>query len=150
MRSRSRALVAGITHNEIFDSLHHSVRTPNPRIDPLVAKDSLIYKVLSRDEAQQARERGHFDGSAVDVQDGFIHFSTGDQLPTTLARHFTDEHGKLKPGLVVWAVDPEPLGSSLRWEPSRGGADFPHLYAPLDIHLVESERDVVEKDLDEG
>lgn len=107
----------------------------------------LIYKVLSRDEAAQAHQQGYFEGSEVDLNDGFIHFSNGEQLPITLARHFTDGDGKLRPDLVLWTVDANRLGSSLKWEPSRGGEDFPHLYAPLNVTDVEGERDVAESDL---
>jgi uncharacterized protein (DUF952 family) len=97
---------------------------------------STIYKVLSADAWQAAQHSGVFEGSAVDVRDGFIHFSTASQLAETLHKHFAGE-GEL----VLLFVATERLPQeALRWEPSRGGALFPHLYAPLTaavVHRVE-------------
>jgi uncharacterized protein (DUF952 family) len=100
---------------------------------------SRIYKILPRADWQAARAGGVFAGSAVDREDGYIHFSTADQAQETASRHFRGQ-----PDLVVLAVDPTDLGDALRWEPSRGGALFPHLYAPLDAGLV---RDITEAPL---
>ena len=72
-----------------------------------------------------------FTGSPVDIRDGFIHFSTATQVAETAARHFANERD-----LVLVAVDADALGRSLKWEPSRGGALFPHLYGPLPISAV--------------
>ena len=85
-----------------------------------------IYKILGRAEWEGARARGWFEGSAVDRGDGFIHFSTAGQILETARRHFRGQSD-----LMVLAVDAEALGPSLKWEPSRGGALFPHLYGPL-------------------
>jgi uncharacterized protein (DUF952 family) len=92
---------------------------------------SLIYKILPRGEWDAALARRRFDGSAIDRQDGFIHFSTADQAQETARRHFAGQED-----LVVLAVEADDLGSALRWEVSRGGALFPHLYAPLETALV--------------
>jgi uncharacterized protein (DUF952 family) len=92
---------------------------------------SRIYKILPGAEWQAARAAGRFEGSAVDRQDGYIHFSTADQAQETARRHF---HGQA--GLVVLAIDADDLGAALRWEPSRGGDLFPHLYGLLDVGLV--------------
>jgi uncharacterized protein (DUF952 family) len=81
-----------------------------------------------------------FSGSAVDRQDGYIHFSTAAQAQETAARHFRGQAD-----LVVLAVEADDLGAALRWEPSRGGALFPHLYAGLDVTRV---RAVTEAPLD--
>ncbi len=89
-----------------------------------------IYKLLDSDAWNAAKAAGHYDGSAVDVADGFIHFSTSDQLAETARRHFAGRRD-----LVCLAVEAEAL-SALRWEPSRGGALFPHLYGSLDPALV--------------
>jgi uncharacterized protein (DUF952 family) len=78
-----------------------------------------------------ADDRGCYDGSAVDRRDGFIHLSDRDQVVETAARHFAGQTG-----LTLLAVDPDRLGDDLRWETSRGGALFPHLYAPLPTHAV--------------
>jgi uncharacterized protein (DUF952 family) len=94
---------------------------------------SLVYKILTRAAWQEAEARGRFDGAPIDIQDGFIHFSTGAQAQETAARHF---HGE--PDLVVAAFDTDDLGEALRWEPSRGGDLFPHLYGPLDPALARS------------
>jgi uncharacterized protein (DUF952 family) len=90
-----------------------------------------IYKILPRSEWQAAREAGTFEGSPVDLADGFIHFSTAAQAQETAARHFRGQ-----PDLVVLEVEAGDLGEALRWEPSRGGALFPHLYGPLDARRV--------------
>jgi uncharacterized protein (DUF952 family) len=94
----------------------------------------VIYKLLGADEWREAREVGEFRGSAVDLADGYIHFSTGEQVVETAARHFAGQRG-----LVMLAVDTDRLGDDLRWEASRGGALFPHLYAPLPLAAVVGE-----------
>jgi uncharacterized protein (DUF952 family) len=91
----------------------------------------VIYKLLPTSEWDQAREAGHFTGSAVDRQDGFIHFSAADQVVETARRHFAGATG-----LTLLTVDPARLGDALRWEPSRGGALFPHLYGPMPVDAV--------------
>lgn len=87
---------------------------------------TLVYKICRGAEWQAAIAAGRYDGSPDDVRDGFIHLSTAEQLEGTLARHF---HGI--DDLVVIAFDAATLGTALRWEPSRGGALFPHLYGSL-------------------
>ena len=89
-----------------------------------------IYKLLAEDEWYAAKVAGRYEGSAADHADGFIHFSTGDQLAETSRRHFAD-----RSDLVCLAVEADGL-ADLRWEPSRGGALFPHLYGALDPGLV--------------
>ena len=86
----------------------------------------LIYKIVDAALWRQAEARGLFEGAPVDREDGFIHFSTGGQVRETAARHFAG-----RADLLLVAVDADRLGSALRWEPSRGDALFPHLYAPL-------------------
>jgi uncharacterized protein (DUF952 family) len=92
---------------------------------------SLIYKILPQRDWDEACAEGRFDGSPVDVQDGFIHFSTAAQAQETAAKHFRGQAD-----LVVVAFETEELGEALKWEPSRGGALFPHLYGPLDTTLA--------------
>lgn len=92
---------------------------------------SRIYKILARDEWTKAQAAGRFEGSAVDLADGFIHFSTAAQAQETARRHFAG-----KADLVVLAVEGDDLGPALKYEPSRGGDLFPHLYGPLDVALV--------------
>ncbi|MFW5641250.1 MAG: DUF952 domain-containing protein [Roseicyclus sp.] len=86
----------------------------------------LIYKIFRAPEWAALAAAGETMGAPVDLADGFIHFSTAGQVAETAARHFAGETG-----LVLAAVDAEALGPALRWEPSRGGALFPHLHAPL-------------------
>lgn len=86
----------------------------------------LIYKILRADEWAALRAQGETAGAPVDIADGFIHFSTAEQLAETAARHFAGVDG-----LIVAAFDADALGPSIKWEPSRGGALFPHLYGPL-------------------
>lgn len=90
-----------------------------------------VYKVLRAEEFAEASRRALFEGSADDLRDGFIHLSTGEQLEGTLRKHFAGEDG-----IVLLALDAAQLGQQLTWEPSRGGALFPHLYAPLPLAAV--------------
>ncbi len=92
---------------------------------------TLIYKMLAQDEWEAARAAGVFLGSAVDLADGFIHFSAADQAGETARRYFRG-----RSDLMVLTLEAASLGPALRWESSRGGALFPHLYAPLDCALV--------------
>ncbi len=100
-----------------------------------------IFKILLRTEWTAAQAAGEFQGSAIDLQDGYIHFSTAAQARETARRYFV----WLK-DLVVLEVEGDDLGAALRWEPSRGGDLFPHLYAPLAVADV---RAVHEAPLDE-
>jgi uncharacterized protein (DUF952 family) len=86
----------------------------------------LLYKIFRAAEWQALQAAGETAGAPVDLADGFIHFSTADQVAETAARHFAGADG-----LVLAAVDTAPLGENLRWDPSRGGALFPHLYRRL-------------------
>ena len=97
---------------------------------------SRIYKILSRREWLAAQAQGRFTGSAVDLADGYIHLSTAAQAAETAARHFAGQSG-----LVVLEVEADDLGEAVRWEPSRGGALFPHLYGPLDVRHVRAVTD---------
>ncbi|BCJ67256.1 DUF952 domain-containing protein [Polymorphospora rubra] len=99
----------------------------------------MIYKLLAAAEWAQARARGSYAGSAVDRRDGYVHLSGREQVVETAARHFAGQRG-----LVLLTVDPGLLGADLRWELSRGGALFPHLYAPLPVDAVVLAVDVPE------
>ena len=93
---------------------------------------ALIYKIVDARAWAAAESAGRFEGAPVDLKDGYIHFSTAAQAAETAAKHFAGVEG-----LVLAAFDPAALGAALKWEPSRGGALFPHLYAPLDpAHAV--------------
>jgi uncharacterized protein (DUF952 family) len=93
---------------------------------------ALIYKICPRAEWEAANADGVYRGSEVDRRDGFIHFSTAAQVEETQRRYFAG-----RSDLVRVAVDPLTLGEALRFEPSRGGALFPHLYAELPIALAQ-------------
>lgn len=93
--------------------------------------EATIYKITPASLWDIASRAGLFEGAPVDLADGFIHFSTADQVAETAARHFTGLDG-----LLLIAVATGPLGDALKWEPSRGGALFPHLYAPLPTSVV--------------
>lgn len=84
-----------------------------------------LYKILSAPEWRQAEAKGRFEGSAVDVKDGFIHLSAAHQVRETAARHFAGQADLL---LVAFA---ESDLSGLKWEPSRGGDLFPHVYGAI-------------------
>lgn len=94
-------------------------------------RDRIIYKIASDAAWSAARAMGRFEGSPVDLSDGYIHFSTAAQLAETVRRHYAGREG-----LLLVAVDADRLGDELKWEPSRGGDLFPHLYAPLDMDAV--------------
>jgi uncharacterized protein (DUF952 family) len=90
-----------------------------------------IYKILPETMWLEAQRSGMFHGSEVDLRDVYIHFSTAEQARETAAKHFAGQRN-----LVLLEVEADALGDALKWEPSRGGALFPHLYAPLDVKLV--------------
>lgn len=98
----------------------------------------LIYKIFRPEEWSQLRAQGASDGAPVDLADGYIHFSTAAQVPGTLAKHFAGEQG-----LMLLACETEALTGALRWEPSRGGDLFPHLYRPLRITDVIWHRTII-------
>jgi uncharacterized protein (DUF952 family) len=85
-----------------------------------------VFKVVAREAWEEACRRGAFGGSDDDVRDGFIHLSAAHQLAGTLAKHF-----KGQTDLVLITLDAQALGDKLKWEPSRGGDLFPHLYGAL-------------------
>ncbi len=90
----------------------------------------LVYKIFRRSEWDALRAHGSTSGAPVDLVDGFIHLSTAAQVTGTAAKHFAGESD-----LVLVAVETDALGEDLRWEPSRGGELFPHLYRPM--HLAD-------------
>ncbi len=92
---------------------------------------ALIFKIVGVEEWRAAEAAGVFAGAAGDRADGYIHFSTAAQTPETAAKWFAG-----RGDLVLAAVDADALGPALRWEPSRGGALFPHLYGPLALDAV--------------
>ena len=85
-----------------------------------------IYKICPAAAWREAEQHGVYRGSADDARDGFIHFSTAAQVAGTAAKHFAG-----RDDLVLVAVSADALGAALRWEPSRGGHLFPHLYGEL-------------------
>ena len=88
--------------------------------------DAVIYKITPREAWLSAKAEGVFKGAPVDLADGYIHFSTAPQSIGTAAKYFADMDG-----LVIAAMNADDLGDALKWEVSRGGDKFPHLYAPL-------------------
>jgi len=91
----------------------------------------MIFKIVPARLWSAAEAAGQFTGSSVDVADGFIHFSTAAQVRETAARHFAGQAD-----LLLAAVSAAALGDGLRWEPSRGGDLFPHLYGPLPLSVI--------------
>jgi uncharacterized protein (DUF952 family) len=90
-----------------------------------------IFKICPAALWWEAEAAGKFRGSPVDIKDGFIHFSTAAQAQETAAKHFAGQSD-----LLLISVDAALLGDKLKWEPSRGGALFPHLYGDLDLAAV--------------
>jgi uncharacterized protein (DUF952 family) len=91
----------------------------------------VIYKIVPQTLWRQAEQEGVFEGAFIDLQDGYIHFSTGKQAVETAARHFAGQAD-----LLLIAVETAALGDALVFEPSRGGDLFPHLYAALPLSAV--------------
>jgi uncharacterized protein (DUF952 family) len=91
----------------------------------------MLYKICPAPLWRAAQRAGVFRGSEVDLRDGFIHFSSAAQAAETAAKHFAGQDD-----LLLIAVDEARLGAALKWEPSRGGALFPHLYGDLDLAAV--------------
>lgn len=94
-------------------------------------RDSAAFKVLTGPDMATLEHDGSFAGSADDQRDGYIHLSTAAQLTATVDRHYAGQAD-----LHVTEVDLDALGDAIRWEPSRGGEDFPHLYGPLPLDAV--------------
>jgi len=90
-----------------------------------------IYKICGRAEWETAELQGMYRGSGIDARDGFIHFSSAAQTVETAEKHFSGQRD-----LVLVAVDAAVLGAALKWEPSRGGALFPHLYGAMPLSAV--------------
>jgi uncharacterized protein (DUF952 family) len=99
------------------------------------ALPTTAFKILSRADWRRALAEGAYDGSPVDHADGYIHLSAADQLAVTAAKHYAGQSD-----LVLVEVDLAALGDTLIWEPSRGGALFPHIYGPLPVAAKRSVR----------
>lgn len=94
--------------------------------------NEIAYKVLTADQLMTLEHEGKFAGAPIDLADGYIHLSTADQLAVTIAKHFAGQHD-----LQIAAVDLGALGDAVKWEESRGGALFPHIYGvPLTLDVV--------------
>ena len=93
------------------------------------------FKVVDASEWAAAQLSGGYEGSAVDLADGYIHLSTADQLVETVRKHYAGRQD-----LLLLTVDLNGLGRTLVWEPSRGGALFPHIYGPLPVAAVTATR----------
>lgn len=91
----------------------------------------LIFKIFRPEEWAQLRQAGKTQGAPIDLQDGYIHFSTSEQAEETAAKHFARQEN-----LFLIAVDASAAGPALKWEVSRGGAEFPHLYREMTMQDV--------------
>ena len=92
---------------------------------------TVIYKICDTALWRAAERAGQFAGAGIDMQDGYIHFSSSEQVADTAAKHFAGQVD-----LVLVAVDARALGPGLKWEPARGGALFPHLYGIMPLSAV--------------
>jgi len=97
----------------------------------VTALPATAFKILTGEEWARFQAEGRFEGSPADLADGFIHLSATDQVEATLERHFAGQTG-----LVLAEVDLEAVGDGVRWEESRGGALFPHVYGDLQLSAV--------------
>jgi uncharacterized protein (DUF952 family) len=105
---------------------------------------TLVFKVLSRTEWSEAEREGVFRGSEIDRRDGFIHLSSGNQVEQTIVLWFPD-----RDDLMLAAVEDGRLSDSLKWEPSRGGALFPHYYGSLPLERVAWARPFSSRDIND-
>jgi uncharacterized protein (DUF952 family) len=96
-----------------------------------MSTSSIVYKIAARNEWEAAQRQGVYRGSKDDLRDGFIHLSTKSQVSTTLLRHFAGQHD-----LLLISFEAGTLGEALRFEASRDGQQFPHLYGELDTSLA--------------
>jgi uncharacterized protein (DUF952 family) len=94
-------------------------------------RSATAFKILTADQWTQFQSDGIFTGAPVDLADGYIHLSAKDQLAETLTKHFAGQSG-----LVIAEVDLSAVGAPVKWEVSRGGAMFPHIYGPLPMSAV--------------
>ena len=93
--------------------------------------DTIAYKILTKQQMDVLEHDGQFAGAPIDLSDGYVHLSTAAQAQETLEKHFAGQSD-----LWIAAVDLEALGDAVKWEESRGGALFPHLYAPMTLDTV--------------
>lgn len=100
-------------------------------------KAGKIYKIVPKDLWDEQTRDGWFRGASIDLKDGFIHFSTAEQVRETASKHFAEQDN-----LLIITIDETLLGSDLKYEVSRGGALFPHLYADLPMNAVLSVQDL--------
>ena len=98
---------------------------------------TVVYKIFRASEQEAFQRNGSTPGAPVDIADGYVHMSTRDQVVETAAKHFSGEAG-----LKILGIETDGLGDALRWEPSRGGALFPHLYRELRLEDVLWTRDL--------
>ncbi|WP_314375607.1 DUF952 domain-containing protein [Sphingomonas paucimobilis] len=96
-----------------------------------MSRPTTAYKVLTAEQMAALEQEGVFRGAPVDIADGYIHLSTAAQLTETVDKHFANQTD-----LHIAAVDLEAMGEAVKWEESRGGQLFPHLYAPLPLTAV--------------
>jgi len=115
------------------NSLNRKPCGPPFAVAPDKAMHALIYKICTAAHWEAAQATGHLAATGIDATDGYMHFSAASQVQETAKRHFCGQ-----PGLVLLTVATQPLGRALTWEPSRGGALFPHLYGPLPVAAVQS------------
>ena len=99
-----------------------------------VPTETVAYKIVTKEQLAQLLTAGKFVGAPVDIADGYIHLSTAGQVRDTLDKHFAGQTG-----LHILAVNLKPLGESVRWEVSRGGALFPHVYGDLPLSAIRAQ-----------
>lgn len=101
----------------------------------MTAHPATAFKILTADQWAAFSADGVFHGAPIDIADGYVHLSTAEQTGETLAKHFAGQTG-----LVIAEIDLTGFGDALKWEVSRGGALFPHIYAPLPLASVRTTR----------
>jgi len=121
----------GSSIRKLRRNLLRAVLSPPLLSDYRARMRQIIYKICPEALWREAEASGTFTGAPVDLADGFIHFSTAEQVRETAAKHFAGQDR-----LLLVAIDEARLGPALKYEVSRGGALFPHLFAPLDLEAV--------------
>ena len=99
------------------------------------------YKILTAGQWAGWQDRGQFTGAPIDIEDGYIHLSIADQVAETVAKHFVGLNH-----LMLVEIELDMLGDAVRWEPSRGGQLFPHVYDPIPIEAVTDSREIPDGD----
>lgn len=132
-----RALMSGVRLFNVREKMESALLLCTSENERLKMRDPIIYKILRQAEWADMRQDGHFEGSVHDIRDGFIHMSTAAQLQGTLDKHYTNGET-----VTLAAIRFADVAHAVKYEISRGGAEFPHIYGVLPLSAVETHWDL--------